>query len=416
MAIWMDRRSLLQTGLATTAFAAMSGQTAMAQEPDRDVTFANDFDELWSTLEQRYCFFAEKRTDWDQVHALYRPMALSAPSNEAFAETVSGVLAELYDPHTSPSNSPVGSQRGPNSDLIVEWRDGRACISAISDDSAASEARLNLNHIILAVDGQAIEALARKLTPKCLTRPDPAADTYALNRAAAGVRGQPRRYLVRHGAEAPREVLLPIRQTAARPDLEWRRLDDGTGYIVIRSFGADSVADSFDQGLAELRDAPGLIIDVRYNGGGDTAVARPIMGRFISEPMPYAHMRRREGHSLSAPWTEMVEPKGPFTYTKPVVVLTSHWSASMAEGFPMGMKGLGRATIVGTPMMGLGAAVFRLRLDRTGLEAQYSGEPVYDVQGRPRWLMRPDVEVPEGEDILAAGRRVLAAELRTTTT
>ncbi|HBI19801.1 MAG TPA: peptidase S41, partial [Brevundimonas sp.] len=145
------------------------------------------------------------------------------------------------------------------------------------------------------------------------------------------------------------------------------------------------------------------------NGGGDTAVARPIMGRFITETKPYARMRRREGRGLSDFWTETVEPRGPFTYTRPVVVLTNHWSGSMAEGFPMGMRGLGRATIVGTPMMGLGAAVFPITLDRTGLKAQYSAEPVYDMQNRPRWLMQPDIVVLDGADILAAGRRVLAA-------
>jgi carboxyl-terminal processing protease len=75
----------------------------------------------------------------------------------------------------------------------------------------------------------------------------------------------------------------------------------------------------------------------------------------------------------------------------------------MAEGFPMGMKGVGRARIVGTPMMGLGAAVFPLRLDRTGVEINYSAEPVYDVWDRPRWHMQPDVNVPDGQDILAAG-------------
>ena len=84
----------------------------------------------------------------------------------------------------------------------------------------------------------------------------------------------------------------------------------------------------------------------------------------------------------------------------------------MAEGFPMGMRGIGRAAIVGTPMMGLGAAVFALRLDRTGIQAQYSGEPVYDVAGRPRWSLRPDVEVANGADILAAGVAALQSRIR----
>ena len=49
-----------------------------------------------------------------------------------------------------------------------------------------------------------------------------------------------------------------------------------------------------------------------------------------------------------------------------------------------------------------------LQVARTGLEAQYSGEPVYDTQDRPRWLLEPDVETRPGADILAAG----IAELR----
>lgn len=75
----------------------------------------------------------------------------------------------------------------------------------------------------------------------------------------------------------------------------------------------------------------------------------------------------------------------------------------MAEGFPMGMRAIGRGRIVGRPMMGLGAAVFQLRLDRSGLELQYSAEPVYTPQGHPRWRIRPDVETEPGRDILQAG-------------
>ena len=195
--------------------------------------------------------------------------------------------------------------------------------------------------------------------------------------------------------------------------MESRLLPGGYGCVVIRSFADQTVIDAFDAALLRFKDAPGLIIDVRQNGGGDTAVARPIMGRFIDKQKPYARMRRRDGDHLSDPWTEVVEPRGPFTYTAPVAVLTTRWSASMAEGFPMGMRGMGRATIVGTPMMRLGAGVFPLRLDRIGIELQYSAEPVYDVHDRPRWLLEPDVLVSPASDILAAGMTALKSGRRT---
>jgi carboxyl-terminal processing protease len=252
------------------------------------------------------------------------------------------------------------------------------------------------------VDGVEIEAAVKARAPRCLSAPDPAADAYAINVAVAGIRGKGRTMRIERAGVAAREVALPLAQGADKPDLEWRRLANGMGCITIRSFADPDMVAAFDAALLALRDAPALLIDMRANGGGNTAVARPIMGRFITERKAYARMRRREGAGLSEAWTEYVDPRGPFTYHGPVAVLVSHWSASMAEGFPMGMRDIGRGLVVGTPMMGLGAAVLPIRLDRTGITAQYSGEPVYDTQDRPRSDLKPDVAVADGGDILAA--------------
>lgn len=367
------------------------------------MTFAGDFDELWRTLAERYCFFGEKRTDWNRVRSLYRPLAVAADSNAAFSDVLRRVLAELYDTHTQLTEGAPGTPRLPPFDLLVERSGSVATIAAMLEGSAAADAGLKIGDRISAVSGQPVQAVARDLAPKCLSRPDPAADAYALNVAVSGRRGQVRNLTVQSDRGSPRRVVLPLKKWPEVPDLESRRLTGGIGYIAIRSFVQEASIEAFDKALAEFRDAPGLIIDVRENGGGDTAVARPIMGRFITERKPYALMRRRQGLGLSAPWTEYVDPRGPFTFTAPVVVLTNRWSGSMAEGFPMGMRGLGRAKIVGAPMMGLGAAVFSIKLDRTGVQAQYSAEPVYDIHDQPRWRLRPDVVVKDGDDVLATG-------------
>ena len=382
---------------------ALAATPGWAAGPLHDVTFVEDFDELWRTLGERYCFLDDKQTDWDQVRSLYRPMALAAIDDVAFTDVVRRVLAELYDAHTHLSDPPDGAPRWPLFDLLAERAGGMVRIAAIESGSAAADAGLKIGDRIIAIDGRPIETVIQDLMPKCLVKSDPAADAYTINVAAAGYRGKARLLSVSSTGSASRAVPLPIKKRPDSPDVESKMLPGSIGYIVIRSFSDAATADAFDIALASLRDAAGLIIDVRENGGGDTAVARPIMGRFIRERTAYAIMRRRAGAGMSAPWTEYVDPKGPFTYSKPVVVLTSHWSASMAEGFPMGMRDIGRATVVGTKMMGLGAAVFPIRLDRTGIQAQYSGEPVYDTKDRPRWHFVPDVEVADGSDILVAG-------------
>lgn len=388
-----SRRGVIGAGLA------FAGTAAIGQEPPRDITWAQDFDELWETLRDHYCFFGEKRTDWARVRKLYRPMAEAAGSRDDLARVVKRVLGELYDSHTNLRNGPDGTPRVPPFDLIV---DHGARVTAVQAGSAADDAGLRIGDLIVAAEGVPIAAVAREAAPRCLSRPDPEADLWAMNVAVSGRRSQPRKLTVQTGAAPAREVALPIKQWPNRPDVEGHRLAGGIGHIVIRSFGPSEVVEAFDAELAKLADAPALIIDVRGNGGGDTAVARPIMGRFITQTMPYARMRRRQGKGLSAAWTETVDARGPFTYTRPVMVLADHWSGSMAEGFPMGMRGIERARVVGTEMMKLGAAVFTIRLDRTGIEAQYSAEPVYDVHDAPRWLMRPDVEVADGADLLAA--------------
>jgi len=399
----LTRRSLITTSIGIVGALGISCAPVWAQEPPHDVTFAEDFDELWRTLAERYCFFGEKTTDWDAVRRRYRPLALTADSRDAFAAIVSDVLGELYDAHTHIGDPPADARRGPYFDLWVEpAHDGSAIVTSVRESSAAADVGVRVGDALVAVDARPIAAIAAGIAPRCLSRPDPAATAYAYNVAASGRRSQPRTLSLRSRDGRIRPLLIPVKKPAELPNVDSRMLPGNIGLIVIRSFADDAVIASVDAALLTFKDTAGLIIDVRENGGGDTAVARPIMGRFITEPKPYARMRRRDGAGLGAPWTEMVEPRGPFTYRKPVAVLTTRWSASMAEGFPMGMRGLGRAVIVGTPMMRVGAAVFTLRLDRTGVDLQYSAEPVYDVRDRPRWLLEPDIPVEGGADILAA--------------
>lgn len=388
------------------AAAATLCSTALA-EPPHDITFAQDFDELWRTLAERYCYFSEKATDWLRVREFYGPLASAAASTEAFAYVIAAVLAELYDAHTHLVDPPEGTPRYPPFDLIVQSQGEAALVTAVLERSAAATANLRAGDRITHVEGIPVSQFAAQRLPRCLARLDSAATEYAWNSAVAGRRGQPRHFTtVELG-----DIALPPAEVAAEATVSSHRLDGDLGYIRIAGFGDETTVKEFDQALFDLRNTRGLLIDVRNNGGGDTAIARPIMGRFLTRAKPYARMHRREGETLGAFWTEIVQPRGPFAVKKPVVVLCNHWSASMAEGFAMGMRAICGARIVGTPMMRLGAAVFPVRLDRTGIEAQYSAEAVYDVNGKSRAALLPDVLVPDSGDILAVGvvelRRVL---------
>lgn len=396
----LTRRTALASGFAAIAVPVLG------KAPPRDITLEQDFDELWETLRDRYAYFEEKPVDWERVRAIYRPrLADVGDDEEKWNRLISSVTNELYDAHTHLAQGVAGLPRWPLFDLLVEDSARAVCVKAIREGSAAEDAGIRIGDAVLSIDGVPFEKAVAQRMPRALRRRDPEARRYAINAAIAGTRARERKVQLRSGHGRVRDVLLPLKTVPDRATISHRRLDGGFGYIAITTFGDNDAPKAFDAALAELKDAPGLILDVRMNGGGDTAIARPIMGRFIKERKPYALMRRRSGKGvgLTDPWTEYVDPQGPFTYERPVVVLQNHWSGSMAEGFPMGMKGIGRARTVGTETMGLGAAVFPLRLDRTGVTINYSAEPVYAVDGTPRWKLKPDVAVPDGQDVLAAG-------------
>ena len=377
-----------------------------------------DFDQLWAFVRDHYCFFGDKRVAWERVRDDYRPRAEQMTDRDALLRLVEDLLDELYDPHSHVNDHLPDSRRFPGYDVWAEWRDGPAIITDVRRPSAAYDAGARAGMEVVTIDGVPVVPATQARRPQHLAAPDREADGWALLSLLSGRLGTPRRLQLRDRGGVSLDVRIDDRTPPPADEaLTFRILDGGIGYIAIHSFGSDDLVERFDRALGALRETRGLLIDVRNNGGGDTALARPIMGRFIEKRMQYAWMNRRDHEAMGPRWPEFVEPRGPFTYQKPVVVLVNHWSASMAEGFPMGMSAIHRATIVGTRMMGLGAGVIDSALGWSQINIQLSAEPVFHVDGTPRWHLRPDILVdltqPTKDDdpILAAGIRKVT-ELR----
>ncbi len=62
---------------------------------------ASIFDDLWSEVDRRYPFLVYKNVDWKAIGDKYRPTALAATTDDAFAKQLGAMLAELKDPHVS---------------------------------------------------------------------------------------------------------------------------------------------------------------------------------------------------------------------------------------------------------------------------------------------------------------------------
>jgi carboxyl-terminal processing protease len=147
--------------------------------------------------------------------------------------------------------------------------------------------------------------------------------------------------------------------------------DPTIGYLYIGTFVGEgdglTLADSrylmIDDILSRWKDMKGIIIDVRWNGGGNIANAENVAGRFADESRVYAYHSQKVGPGRNAfsSWiSRSIEPRGSYQFRKPVVVLTSRATSSAAEMFVLAMQVFPNVTIVGdTTGGGVGNAIFR---------------------------------------------------------
>lgn len=72
--------------------------------PDYDNTPEGNFDALWNTINERYCFLDSKGINWDSIGNVYRPMALKARGSRGLFQICSAMLDELRDGHVNLSS------------------------------------------------------------------------------------------------------------------------------------------------------------------------------------------------------------------------------------------------------------------------------------------------------------------------
>lgn len=407
----LTRRSLLAGGAAVFASSCVGRPSRRTTSSSR---FADDFGLLHSTLAADYCFFDQKQTDWRVVRDLFRPRTVEVRDARAFMMLAEEVLDTLYDPHTHLGSNRKDSWRLPPFDIWAEWHGSRADVTEVRRGSRAESAGVRSGQEAVSMNGIPIRTAVDERMPKVLRKPDPLAERWALLSVLAGKHDDQRMLTTRTSGDA-RAVERQLGNGPEAADhgdgFEARWLRPDLAYMRFSSFSDSKLVDLFDRSLESFRSARALILDVRDNSGGDTAVSIPILGRLVAERKQYAWMAKRQGPGLSARWPEFIDPRGPWTFTGKVVVAVNHWSESLAEGIAMALSGIGRARVVGTTMAGLGAGVRRFHLPASNLDVQYSAEPVYQLNGRSRSDFVPEVVV-RMEDASGSGADpVLAAAI-----
>ena len=131
------------------------------------------------------------------------------------------------------------------------------------------------------------------------------------------------------------------------------RLPGNIGYIKLNSFKpAENAGELIWAAFTFLKHTNALIIDIRYNGGGDETMVQFILSYLTknTEPLHLKTFYTRKTDSHQQSWTLPFIPGK--RYHKPVYVLTSRRSASAAEAFAYDIKHFKLGTLIGETTRG----------------------------------------------------------------
>ena len=207
------------------------------------------------------------------------------------------------------------------------------------------------------------------------------------------------------GIELTRSDLAP---------LEYGLTPDGFGYILITGMWAEDKLGvsplrmserAFTEVAEQMRDARGIIIDVRYNPGGNDGTAFAYAGHFSPDERAVFFKQTKMGTGWLDRTDAIVVPApAARQLNQPVVLLTSRLTGSGAEIFTMAMRDLPQVITIGEATGGGLSDIHGITLPNGwlfGLSNQeyrtMSGE-LFEGVGVP-----VDIEVPISSDALLDG-------------
>lgn len=281
-------------------------------------------------------------------------------------------------------------------DLWVERRKSDFVIDQVRDSSPAKQAGVRAGDKLVAIDRVPVAAAVSAFWADLGTRGGGERDGYAARVLAAGRRDRERRLTIQRGSAPPRELKLPNLYLMAPLDRPVLQGTQDRGDLVIRfndSLGDDATIGAFDTVMAKAKPGQRVIIDLRDTpGGGNTTIARAVLGWFVDKPTSYqVHNlpaeERRTG--IARQWVEQVLPRAGKRHRGPVTVRVGRWTGSMGEGLAIGFDAIG-ARVEGGRMAGLLGAIYDYKLERSQQVIKLPTERLYSVSGVPRERFVPN--------------------------
>ncbi|MFA8450098.1 MAG: S41 family peptidase [Bacteroidales bacterium] len=298
------------------------------------------FDHVWKRNQSMFYISNYHGADWDDLRANYEPKLASINNNFDFTELLSEMLGELNVSHCGAryrERFPMGDKTASLGVFIdYQYKDNGLKISEIIKNGPLDKKDLNIKAgmIIKKIDG-------KEITPevdyaKFLNRK---AGKYTLLHVFDPEKKKEYKFTVKPislGDESDLFYERWVRQN----EKEVAKLSNGKlGYVHLSGMNDGRYRNTYEKVMGKYYDKEGLIVDTRYNGGGD--LVGDLTMFLTGEPfIEYAIESRPIG----------AEPG--FRWTKPSVAMISEGNYSDGHCFACAYKDLGIGKLIGMPVPG----------------------------------------------------------------
>jgi len=283
-----------------------------------------------------------------------------AAGDEEFYRLLKQMVGELHDAHTRFHTPQERREREHDQAISIGLSifevEGKPVVTNVEQDSEAARAGVEEGMLVLEIDGKPItERLAQARARVPGSSSERAIKLRIYRMITDGSPGT--NTSLRLAGPGDRALNVTLTRHIIRDDavVTSRRLPSGIAYLKL-TLWKSPVGKQFKKALKAFRDAPGLIIDLRGNPGGEAEEVVKIASYFFDSHVAFGKFSSRTGRSIYLRTDDDEEE-----YTGPIAILVNEGSGSGSELFSGVMQENGRAFVIGRQSCGcvLGISKFR---------------------------------------------------------
>ncbi len=354
------------------------------------------FEQMWRRVRDAFYTRSFHGNDWEAVGGMYRRFLPDVGNHHELTELLSEALGELNVSHSGARYNPQSESADETASLGIFWDQSPGAVGEpgiriveVMRGGPLDRAGFGVapGTVIEAIDGV---ALAPDVDPARLLNRKEGRNVHLRLRDPDGTV----RELVVEPVSRDEEARLRYDRWVERNRREVEERSGGRlGYVHVQGMNDRAYRSTFEQVLGRHFDKEGIVVDTRFNPGGDLVadLAMFFSGRHFFE---YTTDDRSSGY----------EPN--FRWTRPTVLLAGEGNYSDGHCFAWAYRTLGIGPLVGMPVPGTctfggGQAL----LD--GISFGVPARGVKDAEsGRflENWQTEPDVRISNDPGVVDEGR------------